>query len=161
VLVQMQGAQAAGERVLGLLETVPGIQDSDEVRAKLAAPNPPAGSAPDGLPDRVGTLEFRDVDFSYETGEPVLENFNLKVESGQTVALVGAISGVKNTIVNLATRFYEPTRGSILVIAKGRIIESGTPTELIAAKGHYHALHNRQSKQESDMAWREIEGSAR
>lgn len=303
VLVQMQGAQAAGERVLDLLATEPGIRDSEDVRKRLAATAHPQGSAPDGLPDHVTTLEFRNVDFCYESGEPVLENFNLKVEPGQTIALVGASGGGKSTIVNLAARFYEPTRGAILVdgrdlrerslawyqsklgivlqephlfsgpvrenirygrldatdaeveaaaravnadgfiralengydsdvgeggnrlstgqkqlvsfarallanprifimdeatssidtdterliqqglktifegrisfviahrlstirgadrilvIAKGKIIESGTHAELIAARGHYHALHSRQSREESNSSWREI-----
>ncbi len=118
VLVQMQGAQAAGERVLSLLATVPGIQDSPEVLANLAkwkGPDRPPGVAPDGLPQAIGTIEFRHVDFSYQTGEPVLRDFNLTAEPGQTIALVGASGGGKSTIVNLAARFYEPTGGQILV----------------------------------------------
>lgn len=115
VLVQMQGAQAAGERVLGLLATEPKIRDSAEVTARLRAKGHPAGTAPDGGPDTIQTLEFRHVDFSYETGEPVLRDFNLTVRAGETIALVGASGGGKSTIVNLAARFYEPTGGEILV----------------------------------------------
>lgn len=118
VLVQMQGAQAAGERVLSLLATVPGISDSGEVRARLETwdkTDRPADLAPDGYPTGIGSLEFRHVDFSYSDGESVLRDFNLTVESGQTIALVGASGGGKSTIVNLAARFYEPTGGQILV----------------------------------------------
>ena len=118
VLVQMQGAQAAGERVLSLLATVPGISDSEEVLAKLQQwdkPDRPADLAPDGHPAGIETLEFRHVDFAYLDGEPVLKDFNLTVEAGQTIALVGASGGGKSTIVNLAARFYEPTGGKILV----------------------------------------------
>jgi ATP-binding cassette subfamily B protein len=118
VLVQMQGAQAAGERVLSLLATVPGISDSEEVAAKLKTwdkPDHPADLAPDGHPAGIATLEFRHVDFAYTDGEPVLKDFNLTVQAGQTIALVGASGGGKSTIVNLAARFYEPTGGSILV----------------------------------------------
>lgn len=118
VLVQMQGAQAAGERVLSLLATEPGIRDSAEVKARLAEwdrPDRPAGLAPDGFPADIGSMEFRHVDFSYQTGEPVLQDFNLRVEPGQTIALVGASGGGKSTIVNLAARFYEPAGGQILV----------------------------------------------
>lgn len=115
VLVQMQGAQAAGERVLSLLATVPGISDSEEVRKRLATREPAAGLAPDGFPDGIESLEFRHVDFSYSDGESVLKDFNLSVKSGQTIALVGASGGGKSTIVNLAARFYEPTGGQILV----------------------------------------------
>jgi ATP-binding cassette, subfamily B, bacterial len=118
VLVQMQGAQAAGERVLSLLATVPGISDSDVVRERLEQwdkPDRPANLAPDGHPRHIDSLEFRHVDFAYSDGEPVLEDFNLTVKSGQTIALVGASGGGKSTIVNLAARFYEPTGGQILV----------------------------------------------
>ncbi len=117
-LVQMQGAQAAGERVLGLLATVPGIRDSEAVEKRLTEwdkPDRPTSIAPDGFPLEIGNLEFRNVDFSYEDGEPVLKDFNLTVEAGQTIALVGASGGGKSTIVNLAARFYEPTGGKILV----------------------------------------------
>jgi len=118
VLVQMQGAQAAGERVLELLATEPGISDNDAVKAKLAEwdrEDRPADLAPDGGARAIGGLEFRAVDFSYETGEEVLKDFSLSVKSGETIALVGASGGGKSTIVNLAARFYEPTGGAILV----------------------------------------------
>ncbi|MES2924393.1 MAG: ABC transporter ATP-binding protein [Verrucomicrobiota bacterium] len=118
VLVQMQGAQAAGERVLSLLATVPGISDSDAVRERLVQwdkPDRPVELAPDGHARHIDSLEFRHVDFSYSDGESVLKDFNLTVESGQTIALVGASGGGKSTIVNLAARFYEPTGGQILV----------------------------------------------
>jgi ATP-binding cassette subfamily B protein len=118
VLVQMQGAQAAGERVLSLLATVPGIRDSEAVRQRLknwSRSNHSTDLAPDGYPRNIDSLEFRHVDFSYGDAEPVLKDFNLTVHAGQTIALVGASGGGKSTIVNLAARFYEPTGGSILV----------------------------------------------
>ena len=118
VLVQMQGAQAAGERVLSLLATEPSIIDSGDVRSRLEkwdTPDRPANLAVDGYPDGIESLEFRHVDFSYSEGESVLKDFNLSVKSGQTIALVGASGGGKSTIVNLAARFYEPTGGQILV----------------------------------------------
>lgn len=119
VLIQMQGAQAAGERVLSLLASVPGISDSDEVKARIESwnnqPEHPEGRALDGGEREIKNLEFRDVDFAYSDGEPILKGFNLTVESGETIALVGASGGGKSTIVNLAARFYEPTGGAILV----------------------------------------------
>ena len=118
VLVQMQGAQAAGERVLELLATEPGIRDNEEVKAKLAEwdrADRPVNVAPDGGAREIEGLEFRGVDFSYQSGEVVLQDFNLKVQSGETIALVGASGGGKSTIVNLVARFYEPTGGVILV----------------------------------------------
>lgn len=118
LLVQMQAAQAAGERVLNLLGTTPTIRDSDAVAQRLQqwdTLNRPAGLAPDGHAGQIASIEFRKVDFSYQTGEPVLRDFNLTVQGGQTIALVGASGGGKSTIVNLAARFYEPTAGEILV----------------------------------------------
>lgn len=118
VLVQMQGAQAAGERVLELLATEPGIRDNESVKAKLAAwdrVDRPDEIAPDGGAREIESIEFQSVDFSYETGEEVLKNFNLKVQAGETIALVGASGGGKSTIVNLVARFYEASGGAIMV----------------------------------------------
>ena len=62
-----------------------------------------------------GAIEFKDVDFAYVEGEPVLKGFNLLVHPGQKVAIVGATGSGKTTVVNLLTRFYEPQAGSITV----------------------------------------------
>jgi len=115
-LTELQGAQAAGERVMGLLETEPAIVDSARVLARLREP-PAAGPAlaPDGLPRDITTVEFRNVTFRYENGPVVLEDFNLTVSAGQTIALVGPSGGGKSTIVSLACRFYEPVSGQILL----------------------------------------------
>ena len=119
VLVQMQGAQAAGERVLGLLATEPRIKDSPTVREKVRHHGAQASRledrAIDGHEERIRRIEFRDVGFSYDTGRAVLEGFNLTVHAGQTVALVGPSGGGKTTIVSLASRFYEPTAGQVLI----------------------------------------------
>ena len=115
-LTEMQSAQAAGERVMGLLATEPAIKDSPAVlarrRAHASAADP--ALAPDGLPRRLDTIEFRDVSFRYESGPVVLEHFNLTVHAGETLALVGPSGGGKSTIVSLLCRFYEPTSGQIL-----------------------------------------------
>ncbi len=118
ILTEMQAAQAAGERVMGLLATEPAIQDSAEVRGRLAAFAEPAarapGLAPDGHPAAIETVEFRGVSFAYEEGSPVLRDFHLTVRAGQTIALVGPSGGGKSTIVSLVCRFYEPTGGELL-----------------------------------------------
>lgn len=127
-LTEMQGAQAAGERVMGLLATEPGIQDSPAVRQRLTAAagrasgaTPTDGStsasplAPDGFPVRIETIEFRHVDFRYANGPVVLRDFNLTVRAGETIALVGNSGGGKSTIVSLVCRFYEPVAGQILI----------------------------------------------
>ena len=114
-LTEMQGAQAAGERVMGLLEATPAIQDSAAVRARIAASSPTPGLGPDGLPDAIDTIEFRDVTFAYANGPVVLDRFNLTVRKGENLALVGPSGGGKSTIVSLICRFYEPVSGSILI----------------------------------------------
>lgn len=119
-LAEIQTAQAAGERVMGLLETQPTIKDSPDVAQRIASSdteklstNHP-GSA-DGLPPQIDTIEFRDVSFSYSDGTAVLSKFNLKVAPGETIALVGPSGGGKSTIVSLVCRFYEPVSGQILI----------------------------------------------
>ncbi|MGH8020329.1 MAG: ABC transporter transmembrane domain-containing protein, partial [Opitutaceae bacterium] len=109
VMVQMQGAQAAGERVLGLLATQPKIKDSTVVlkRIQETKTRPRAdGVAEDGFENRIRTIEFRNVGFTYDESARVLDDFNLTVRAGQMIALVGPSGGGKSTIVNLASRFY-------------------------------------------------------
>jgi ATP-binding cassette subfamily B protein len=119
-LTEMQGAQAAGERVMGLLATEPAIADSAAVRERVRAhaaqsgpPDPRLG--PDGRPREIGAIDFRNVTFRYASGPVVLEDFSLHVRAGETIALVGASGGGKSTIVSLVCRFYEPTSGQILI----------------------------------------------
>ena len=117
MITQVQAAQASAERISGLLDTDVEIRDSAEVAALVRehAAQAGAGVAVDGMAARISSIEFRNVGFAYKGGLPVLEGFNLKVEMGQRVALVGATGGGKTTIVGLACRFYEPTAGEILV----------------------------------------------
>ncbi|MFP4053083.1 MAG: ABC transporter ATP-binding protein [Phycisphaerae bacterium] len=117
MFAELQGARAAAERVVELLETEPDIQDSPAVLARIEQSQHAAGQNPsvaiDGGPAGIETVEFHHVHFAYATGEPVLVDFNLRVERGQTIALVGPTGGGKSTIVNLLCRFYEPTAGEI------------------------------------------------
>ncbi len=113
----LQSAQAAAERVQGLLDEEPAIRDSAEVRERIEAGREAADAtlAEDGYPARIETLEFRNVTFWYKEGEPVLKDFTLTVKAGETIALVGATGGGKSTIVSLAARFYEPQQGGIFI----------------------------------------------
>lgn len=61
------------------------------------------------------SISFEHVSFSYIRGIPVLDDFNLTIESGQTVALVGKTGVGKTTLINLLMRFYEPDSGRILL----------------------------------------------
>lgn len=62
-----------------------------------------------------GAVEFKNVHFAYNKNRPLIKNFNLKVEPGNTIAIVGSTGAGKTTLVNLLMRFYELNRGSILI----------------------------------------------
>jgi len=94
---------ASAKRVNEVLDVVPEVQD---------APNAMS------LPDEVkGRLVFENVSFHYNgnTAESVLENINLVVEPGQTVAVLGSTGAGKSTLVNLVPRFYDVSSGRILL----------------------------------------------
>lgn len=77
------------------------------------------GTDEEGLkpPFIAGRIEFRHVEFRYPVRSevPILTNFNLKVEAGQTVAIVGTAGSGKSTVLALLVRFYEPSSGRILL----------------------------------------------
>jgi ATP-binding cassette, subfamily B, bacterial len=95
-----QSASAALEKISGVLEEEPSV-------AEPAAPSP--------MPDVRGELRFDHVDFSYVEGVPVLPGLDVVVPAGQTVALVGTTGAGKTTIAKLATRFYDPVAGRVLL----------------------------------------------
>lgn len=81
--------------------------------------------APDAvaLPPLTGEVEFRDVTFAYDPGINILENLNLHVKAGESIALVGPTGAGKTTVVNLISRFYNLTGGEVLLY--GRPEEDG------------------------------------
>ncbi len=62
-----------------------------------------------------GTIEFKDVNFSYDTGNQILSNINFCINKNETVAIVGKSGSGKSTIANLIPRFYNHTSGDILI----------------------------------------------
>jgi len=104
VLGELQQVQTSAERLLKLVETEPEIVDA-------------AGSAAASVGhERVqGRVTFDRVGFRYGEGPWILQDFQLEVAPGTSVALVGETGSGKSTIVNLLCRFYEPTSGRVLI----------------------------------------------
>ena len=94
----IQTAVAGAERVFALLDQ-PDEDNSGDVE----------------LENITGKISFRNVDFSYVPGKQVLFDFDLEVEPGQKIALVGSTGSGKTTVVNLLMRFYPVDKGEILV----------------------------------------------
>jgi ATP-binding cassette subfamily B protein len=105
-------AGASAERVVGLIETKSDLIDSPEVIEKYGDL---LNDKPEAWEDIKGEIEFKNVSFYYNPDEKILEDFNLHIAPGSTVALVGHTGSGKSTIVNLISRFYEPKDGSILI----------------------------------------------
>lgn len=115
IIAEFQQAQASAERIMMLLETEPEIFDTPEVEAKYGTLFAPKKENWEPL---IGDIEFNNVSFSYVEDELVLENFNLNIKAGTSVALVGSTGSGKSTIINLISRFYEPTKGIIKIDGK-------------------------------------------
>ena len=96
----VQIALMAMQRVSELMNNIPKIMDKPDARELM--------EIADGI-------EYNNVGFAYVEGKPVLENINLKINKGETVALVGNSGGGKSTFVSLLPRFYDVTQGQILI----------------------------------------------
>ncbi|WP_253201859.1 MULTISPECIES: ABC transporter ATP-binding protein [Clostridium] len=95
----IQRFSASGEKIIELMNTKPKIKNSENQVEE----------------DRIkGNIEFKNVNFNYGD-EEVLENINLKVSPGQTIAIIGHTGSGKSTFVSLLCRFYECTKGEILI----------------------------------------------
>ncbi len=112
VFREVQAAQAAAERVISLLNEPVEITDSPEVIKEYGLKD---GEGEKPWPELKGEITFENVSFYYKENEPILENLNLKIKAGETVAIVGETGAGKTTLVNLACRFYEPQKGRILL----------------------------------------------
>ena len=93
-----QSANSSLEKISGVLEEQPSV---------------PEPKHPVALTDAHGLLEFDQVEFAYSNGKQILPNFNLRIDAGQTVALVGTTGAGKSTLAKLISRFYDPTAGKV------------------------------------------------
>ena len=95
-----QRATASGERIFQILDEPERVTDRPGARE---------------LPPGPGRVRFEGVDFAYREGRPVLEGIDLELEPGKTVALIGHTGAGKTTLAALVPRFYDATRGRVLV----------------------------------------------
>jgi ATP-binding cassette subfamily B protein/subfamily B ATP-binding cassette protein MsbA len=96
----LQQGAAAADHLFEVLDREPQITDP-------AQPTP--------LPELLGPIEFRGVSFHYKPEEPVLAGVSLRVEPGETIAIIGPNGCGKTTLMNMVARFYDPTAGAVMV----------------------------------------------
>lgn len=96
----IQSATAATKRVFEILD------EPEEIINEVDIP----------LPEVIeGNVTFENVSFSYDPNKPLIQNFNVEVKAGQTVAVVGPTGAGKTTLINLLMRFYDVTEGAIKI----------------------------------------------
>ncbi|MCD0465733.1 ABC transporter ATP-binding protein [Flavobacterium sp. ENC] len=96
---EMQLGMIAANRVFDIIDTQDHIQDTGTLEAPVFD----------------GSIEFKEVRFSYIPEEEVIKGIDLSVASGQTIAIVGSTGAGKSTIINLLNRFYEINSGTIYI----------------------------------------------
>ena len=113
LLADLISCQANIERVMDLMEQTPDVTDRTDVIEKYGDNFYPKKGNWENIK---GDIVFEDVSFRYPDGkEYVLEHFNLHIPAGMNVAIVGETGAGKSTLVNLVGRFFEPTKGRILI----------------------------------------------
>ena len=109
---EFMASQAGAEKLMQLLEAPVAIEDNPEVLEKYGdIINPKV----ENYEKISGDLEFSHVDFDYGNGIKVIDDLNIKIQKGTSLAIVGETGSGKTTTVNLLCRFYEPTSGQILI----------------------------------------------
>lgn len=99
-VANLQSSFASAQRVFELLDEIPDVMDKPDAKP---------------LPRAIGSIEFRDVSFSYDGINPVLEKISFRIGPGTRVGISGRTGAGKTTLVSLLTRFYDPNSGIILL----------------------------------------------
>lgn len=102
-------AQAGVQRVFEILDTPEEVRDAPNARPVLSV----SASAPANAVQAKGNLAFNDVSFSYQEGQPILQDLSFRVGAGQSAAIIGPSGVGKTTLLNLLPRFFDPTSGAI------------------------------------------------
>ena len=97
---EIQRAMASGARIFELIDVQPEIEDSVDAKKIVEAK---------------GEIEFKDVSFGYIPGSEIIHSLNLKINSGEMVAIAGRTGAGKSSIASLINRFYEVTSGDLLL----------------------------------------------
>lgn len=97
--VRIQETQVSAVRIFEILD------DPNEVKESLN---------PQGFPENFESIEYKNVTFGYKS-QKIVENFNLKIKKGETIAFVGASGSGKSTVINLISRFYDVSSGEISI----------------------------------------------
>lgn len=100
VITELQNAAACARRVFDFIEETPEIPDYEQAV---------------DLQHADGSLELKEVSFSYRKDVPLLQHLNLQVKPGQKIAIVGPTGCGKTTLINLLMRFYDIDAGQIIV----------------------------------------------
>jgi ATP-binding cassette, subfamily B, bacterial len=99
-VIDVQASLASAERAFSLLDEAPDVTERPNARTLARA---------------TGALAFRNVSFAYDKDRPVLHHISYAISPGTCVGIMGATGAGKTTLVNLLTRFYDPTVGQIFL----------------------------------------------
>lgn len=97
---ELRTLQGATERVFGIMRAVPDIQDRHDAIE---------------LPEHKESIEFQNVEFSYEADVPVLQDISIRINAGEMIAFVGSTGAGKSTLMDLIPRFYDVIGGSLRI----------------------------------------------
>lgn len=148
ILTQLQMAEAGSKEYLEILAL-----PSKEEYKKFSHTSPRIKNP---------TIEFKNVEFSYESSGTVLSDVSFKIEANESVALVGHSGAGKSTIINLILKFYEPTGGNLYMAGKAysaydhstirnNISLVFQENELFSSSVHYNVAYGRPDASEADI----------